>query len=74
MAFSIDGEPLEIMLGPRPTVTARPSIQPDTRVRSTSEAISAFLLGSPADSIGFEHVSGDPDLTHLLIEAIGGGA
>jgi DNA-binding HxlR family transcriptional regulator len=69
--LDVDGDHVEIVLGPRPTVTARPSIEPDARVRSTSKAISGFLLGSPSDGI-FEHVSGDPVPTRLLIAALGG--
>ena len=68
----IDGEHIEIAVGPRPTVTAHPSVQPDARVRSTTDAISAFLLGSPADGTTFEHLSGDPASTDLLIGALGG--
>jgi DNA-binding HxlR family transcriptional regulator len=71
--LDVDGQYAEITLGPRPTVTARPAMQPDARVRSTLEAISGFLLSSPADSITFEHVSGDSNTTHLLIEALGAG-
>lgn len=70
--LDIDGEYADILLGPRPTVTARPSTQPDARVRSTRKAISAFLLGSPADDTTFEHVSGDPESTRLLIGALRG--
>ncbi len=70
--LDIDGEPVEVVLGTRPTVTARPSMQPDARVHSTAEVISAFLLGSPVDGTTFEHVSGDPEATRLLIEALGG--
>jgi DNA-binding HxlR family transcriptional regulator len=72
MELDIDGEQIEIVLGPRPTVIARPSMQCDARVASTSDAISAYLLGSPIDGPTFEHVSGDPDSTRLLIRALGG--
>lgn len=70
--LDINGEPVEIVLGPRPTVTARPSMQADARVRSTAEAISGFLFGTPIDGTTFEHVSGDPASTRLLIAALGG--
>lgn len=72
--LDIDGEQIDIVLGPRPSVTARPSMQPDARVASTPDAISAYLLGSSVDAADFEHVSGDPDSTHLLIQALGGAA
>ena len=70
--LDIDGEPVEIVLGPRPTATARPSIQPDARVHSTTEAISAFLLGTSLGGDTFAHISGDPESTRLLIKALGG--
>ena len=70
--LDIDGEQVEIALGPRPTVTARPSMGPDARLRTTNEAISAYLLGSPANDRIFEHVSGDSDATRLLVGALGG--
>jgi DNA-binding HxlR family transcriptional regulator len=70
--LDIEGEPVEIVLGPRPSVTARPSMRPDARLRSTAEAISGFLLDSPADGTAFEHSSGDPESTRLLIGALGG--
>ena len=72
--LDIDGQYVEITLGPRPSVAARSSMQPDARVRSTSQAISGFLVGSPADTITFEHVSGDPAATRLLVQALGGAA
>ena len=72
--LEIDGEYLEIVLGPRASVTARLSMRPDARVRSTAEAISAFLLGSPADGTTFDHVAGDSNSTQLLIEALGGAS
>lgn len=72
--LDIDGQYVEVTLGPRPIVAARSSMQPDARVRSRSEAISGFLVGSPADRSTFEHLSGDPNATRLLIEALGGAA
>lgn len=70
--LDIDGEPVEIVLGPRPSVTARPSMQPDARLRTTADAMSGFLLGSTADGTTFQHFSGDPESARLFIEALGG--
>lgn len=72
LELDIDGEYIEVRLGPRPTATARTSVQTDARVRSTGEAISRFLMGSSTGESTFEHVSGDPDSTRLLITALGG--
>ena len=69
--LDIDGEPLDVVLGRRPTVTARPSTQPDARVRTSADTISGFLLGASAGG-AFEHTSGDPETTRLLIAALGG--
>lgn len=72
LELDIDGEHIEVRLGPRPTATARPPAQVDARVRSTCEAVSRFLSGSPTKGVTFEHVAGDPDSTRLLITALGG--
>ncbi len=70
--LDVDGEHIEIQLGPRPSATARTPVQTDARVRSTHEAISRFLMGTTTDVATFEHVSGDPSSTGLLITALGG--
>ena len=72
LELEIDSDHIEVLLGPRPTAIARASSQPDARVRSTSEAISQFLMGSPIGGDAFEHVSGDSGATRLLIVALGG--
>ena len=72
--LDIEGEQVEIVLGPRPAVTARPSMGPDARLRTTNEAVSAYLLGARPNDRTFEYVSGDSDVTHLLIGALGGGS
>lgn len=69
--LDVDGEYAEIVLGPRTTVTARTSIQPDARVAATTLGISSFLLGQPVDDTAFDHVSGDEQATRSLIAALG---
>lgn len=71
LELEVDGEFVEILLGPRPTVTARASIQPDARVVSPTPIISEFLLGSTPSNEAFRHVSGDMQVTHLLTTALG---
>lgn len=70
--LEVDGEYAEILLGPRPTVTARTSTQPDARVAAATPSISAFLLGRPADDETFSHVSGDEHATRRLVSALNG--
>jgi DNA-binding HxlR family transcriptional regulator len=72
--LDVDGEYAEIVLGPKPTVTARTSMQPDAGIAATSEALSAFLLGHTTAEAAFTHVSGDERTTHRLIDALGGSA
>ncbi|MDH3259495.1 MAG: helix-turn-helix transcriptional regulator [Acidimicrobiia bacterium] len=70
--LDVDGQYAEIVLGPRPTVTARPSTQPDARVAAPTRAISAFLLGQSVADAAFNHVSGDERATKRLIAALSG--
>jgi len=70
--LEVDGEYLEVVLGPRPTATVRTSMAPAARVATTSAAISAFLMGQPGDGSTFNHVSGDQHATQRLISALGG--
>jgi DNA-binding HxlR family transcriptional regulator len=72
--LDVDGEYAEIILGLRPTVIARTSMQPDARVAASTPSISAFLLGQPADDETFNHVSGDEHATQRLIAALSGPA
>ena len=53
LELDVDGEHIEVRLGPRPTATAHPSAQPDARLRSTGEAISRFLEGSTIEGDTF---------------------
>jgi DNA-binding HxlR family transcriptional regulator len=69
--LEVDGELAEVVLGQRPTVTARPSLEPDARVRSTTAAIDAVLMGRPFDGPAFTHISGDEAVTKQLVLAVG---
>lgn len=69
--LDVDGELAEVVLDRRPTVTARPSLQPDARVRVSTAGISAILMGQPVDDSVLNHVSGDETATEHLISAIG---
>ena len=65
--LDVDGELAEINLGPQPTVTARPAVEPLSRIRISTTGISAVLMGQPVDETEFMHISGDEAATkHLL--------
>jgi DNA-binding HxlR family transcriptional regulator len=68
--LEIDGELAEVVLDRRPTVTARPSLEPDARIRATTAGISAVLMGQPFDDSIFTHVAGDKAATEHLIAAV----
>ena len=68
--LEIDGELAEVVLDRRPTVTARPSLEPDARIRASTAGISAVLMGQPLDESIFTHVAGDRATTDQLIAAI----
>ena len=68
--LEVDGEYAEIMLGPKPSVTARTSVQPDARVVAPTAAISAFLMGETGSDGAFSHVSGNSDATARLIASL----
>lgn len=69
--LEVDGEFAEVVLGPRPTVIARPSMAPDARVRVPTLELSGLLGGSPTAST-LTHVSGDEEATRSLGVALGG--
>ena len=68
--LEIDGELAEVVFDRRPTVTARPALEPDARIRASTTGISAVLMGQPFDDSIFTHVSGDEAATERLITAI----
>lgn len=57
--LDIDGEHVEITLGPQPAAVARLGTTADARVRVSRETMSEVLLGRPFDDEGFSRVSGD---------------
>lgn len=68
--LDVDGEYLEIILGPQPSVTARTSTQPDARLATATSIVSALLLGHPVADGAFRHVSGDEQSVGHLITAL----
>ena len=68
--LEVDGEHVEVLLGPEPSATARLSTEADARIRVPREAMSAALLGRPFDVEAFVHVSGDPTAMPALLRAM----
>jgi DNA-binding HxlR family transcriptional regulator len=69
--LELDDGPLEIVLGPRPSVTARPSTDPDARINAPSSAVSDFLAGRSFNRRRFAHVSGDRAARKTLLDVLG---
>ena len=68
--LEVDGEPLEIVVGPHPVVTARPSTDPHVRLRTTREALNDYLEGRAFDRRKFTTVSGDEAARSALLHAM----
>jgi DNA-binding HxlR family transcriptional regulator len=69
--LEVDREHVEISLGSRPTVTARPSTDADARIRVPAATMSDLLLGQSFDEKRFEYVSGDRAARTALLRALG---
>lgn len=69
--LDVDGEHVEILLGPEPTAVARLSTNADVRISVPTETISDLLLGRSFDGTRFTHVSGDRAARTALLRAIG---
>ena len=72
--LDLDGEPIEIVLGPKPSVTARSASRADARVAASSRWMSAYLVGEDAEGDALRHVSGDESATRGLETALGLGS
>lgn len=68
--LEIDGEYAEILLGPKPSVTARTSMSPDARAAASKAGMAAFLRGESPAAATFKHLSGDDRATQRLVAAL----
>ena len=68
--LEVDGQPIEINLGPAPTAVARLSTGPAARVRATRDTMSKALVGRPFDDREFDVWAGDPGVSTALAAAI----
>ena len=71
LELEVDGRSLEVVLGPRPTVTVRPVMESDAHVRTTSDTLSRYLDGASPDRSRFVHVGGDRSITDGLLDVLG---
>lgn len=69
--LDVDGEHLEVVLGQRPRVVARPATAPSARMRIPSSGIAALLAGMGADG-NVTHVDGDAGAAGAFVYALGG--
>lgn len=69
--LDVDGEHVEIVLGPAPTAVARLGSHPDARISVPTQTLSDFLLGKPFDEEAFTLVAGDPEARTALLQAAG---
>lgn len=68
--LDVDGEHVEIVLGPSPTAAARLSTDADARFYVPLETMSQALLGLPFDSDRFGQVSGESTVKAALLRAM----
>lgn len=68
----LDDGPLELVLGPRPSVTSRPSVRPDARIQAPNAALDDFLDGRGLNERKFSLSAGDEEARTALLYALGG--
>ncbi len=69
--LEIDGEPVDMVLGPRPTATARPSTEPNARVQVAASTMAAFFGGASVDAELFILTAGDRAARTALLRTLG---
>ena len=69
--LEVEGDYLEFVLdAKRPTVTSRLSTEPDARAHISKSGLSTVLSGPSFDAVLFTHVSGNEEVTKLLVEVL----
>ena len=71
LELDVEGESLEIVLGPEPTVTARPATKPRGLLRASRRTLEAYLRGSGLPLEEIAHVSGDVEAGRAFFGALG---
>ena len=68
--LEVEGEMIEVVLGPRPTVTVRIATAPDARARVSRAGLAEILLGGGIDPATFVLLSGDESALTYLCAAL----
>lgn len=68
--LDVDGEPIEVALGPRPAAVARPSTDPDARIQSPRSVMASMVVGEAFDDSALDAVAGDASLLPVFTSAI----
>jgi DNA-binding HxlR family transcriptional regulator len=68
--LDVDGEHIEIVLGPEPTAIARLSTGANASISVSRPAMSEVLVGRSADPDDFQLVSGDASIPSTLLSAM----
>lgn len=67
---TVDDEPLEVVLGPEPRVSARPSGDPAARVSTTKATMRDYLQGAGLDRRAWRLESGDKEARARLLDTL----
>lgn len=68
--LDVEGEAIEVALGPKPTAIARLSTAPDARIRSPRSVMSDMIVGEPFDDSALDALAGDASLLPAFTNAM----
>ena len=68
--LDVDGELIEVALGPEPTAIVRLPESPGARIGATRAVMSNVLVGRPFDDADLDHLGGDASLLPVFAEAM----
>jgi DNA-binding HxlR family transcriptional regulator len=69
--LAVDNEPLEIVLGPKPTATVRPCQASAAHLGTTAAVMEAYLNGTRPEPDAFTLLAGSPTARAALLVALG---
>jgi DNA-binding HxlR family transcriptional regulator len=68
--LEVEGQLIEVVLGPAPTAIARLSSEPDAQIRAPRSLMSKMIVGQPFDDSAFDLVAGDASLLPTFTDAM----
>jgi DNA-binding HxlR family transcriptional regulator len=68
--LEVEGQLIEVVLGPAPTAIARLSSEPDAQIRAPRSLMSNMIVGQPFDDSAFDLVAGDASLLPTFTDAM----